>query len=271
MKKWMGMAVTALATLTLTTSVIKADDESNANTEAAQESVDYSGEVRISGKTNRERLGQFNYLLRHNLGYDIYPQVVGFKGEKQKINIRYEGDQNNFKVYYSKSKEMQNFNTDKLKGAKTYATLTKKTYDSVDKAKAAVSFKTIDTKKLGSKIQYLKNNQPAVITKAAGGQTLRWNFGAKWESIVIGAGNSTTKKANKVATNVAKNGLPSINGKGVLRFDNDGSQIKWYDGKVVYTLETTSYKFGLAMIQALTNPEAQAKAESQASAQSQSE
>lgn len=84
MKKWMGMAVTALATLTLTTSVIKADDESNANTEAAQESVDYSGEVRISGKTNRERLGQFNYLLRHNLGYDIYLKWLVLKAKSKK-------------------------------------------------------------------------------------------------------------------------------------------------------------------------------------------
>ena len=261
--------MTALATLTLTTAYVKADDQTDANNQANQESVDYSGEVRISGKKNLERLAQFNYLLQYNLGRDIYPQAVGFSGEKQKINVRYEGDKNNFKVYYSKSKNMENFNADKLKGVKTYATLTKKTYASKDEAQAEVGYHNLETNKIGNKVTMLTQNQVAVVTKAAGAQTLSWNLGDKWEMQVVGVGQKAKAKAVKYAKKVAKTGLPSIKGQGVMVLSDEG-QVKWYDGKVVYTLKTNTYKVGLSMLQALTNPEAQAKAESSASAASSS-
>ena len=70
-------AQTKKASSTSSSSSVSSQSSSEASSSQAQSSAtsssapDYSGQVRISATQNLQRLGQFNYLLKYNLGKEI--------------------------------------------------------------------------------------------------------------------------------------------------------------------------------------------------------
>lgn len=195
-----------------------------------------------------------NHELTQKLGNVTLPTSDGLTTHNGKLNIRYSGNQANYRILYSVGNQALNLNATQTKQT-PYASFQKKTYDSASAAASAVDYtkpsqnKGLPKVKLSSKITGYEN--------AGGGQNyILWNEG-NWSLAVHGSVvNHTDPKSTAVQTVNLLDGhtLPTPDNHGAIKFNVHAAKdhlrdqtISWQNGQVVYTLQGTDIRTAVAM------------------------
>ncbi len=245
-------AQTKKASSTTSTSSSSASSQSSSeessqaqSSTAASNGPDYSGQVRISATQNLQRLGQFNYLLKYNLGKEIViPNNPGYNDESKKLNVWYEGDGNNYSIHYSQAASGQDFNANSLRDVTDYAVFTKKTYGSASEAQAEINYQTAAMTQGLPKVN-LGYGIIGTIDSGAGQKYLHWNEG-RWSLGVHAVAvndEDPVPTARKVVELLERYYLPTPDKYGAGSFSvasSSGQQaptLKWQAGNSVYSLE----------------------------------
>lgn len=229
-KKLTITAITALAVATATSSLTPV------HAEEAQQAA-------IEATNNDKRMAQIGGAIRHFLG-DKTP--IAFKSglKSGKVNAYYEGDSDNFTVYYSKAKEGKNFNDPSLKDATSYVTIEKKTYASATEAKSAINYSNGQAQMGLPKIQ-LGSGLTGTLDNVNGQKFIHWNSG-KWSMTVRSTGSQDpTTTARKIVNKLAGNYLPKPSSRAAGNFvigKGSGLQkqvMSWDKGNAVYTVKAS--------------------------------
>jgi len=246
-------AQTKKASSTTSTSSSSASSQSSSETSSSQaqsratssSAPDYSGQVQISATQNLQRLGQFNYLLKYNLGKEIVlPNNPGYNDESKKLNVWYEGDGNNYSIHYSQAASGQDFNANSLRDVTDYAVFTKRTYSSASEAQAEINYQAATMTQGLPKVN-LGYGITGTIDSGAGQKYLHWNEG-RWSlgvHAVAVNGEDPVPTARKVVELLEQYYLPAPDNYGSGSFSvasSSGQQaptLKWQAGNSVYSLE----------------------------------
>ena len=175
MKKIKKLSIAAITALTVATA---ASSFTSVRADEAQQ-------ARIEATDNDKRMAQIGGAIRHFLG-DKTP--IAFKSglKSGQVNAYYEGDSDNFTVYYSKGKEGKNFNDPDLKDTTPYVTIEKKTYASSQEAKSAINYSNGQAQMGLPKIQ-LGSGLTGTLDNDDGQKFIHWNSD-KWSMTVRSTG-----------------------------------------------------------------------------------
>lgn len=225
-------------------SVTRNQSSTNSNSSASNQSI-----------TSSSRIDSLNHELTQKLGNVILPTSDGLTTHNGKLNIRYSGNEANYRILYSVGNQSLDLNATQTTKQTPYASFQKKTYDSATAAASAVDYtkpsqnKGLPKVKLSSKITGYEN--------AGGGQNyILWNEG-NWSLAVHGSVvNHTDPKSTAVQTVklLDSHTLPVPNNYGAIKFNVHAAKdhlrdqsISWQDGQTVYTLQGTDIGTAVAM------------------------
>lgn len=235
--------------------------QSSRSTTAGQsKAAGTSSSTSASNSTAVSRLTTLNQQLIKALGSQILvPQKDGLASGSAKLNMRYQGDSQNYTVKYSVGQQTKPFNDTAVADETAYATVTKTTYSSANTAAKQVGYR--DNKSVaGLPTVALGHQITAHIDSGAGQRYIIWNEG-RWSLTVHtnmmhnDAGIALAKQAVTTFETVY---LPAPQSVGAIAFEAVSSGgldqlIQWQSGKVVYKVSardtTTAIKMAASMQQ----------------------
>lgn len=233
--------------------------QSSRSTTAGQsKAVGTSSSTSASNSTAATRLTTLNQQLTKALGSQILvPQKDGLASGSAKLNMRYQGDNQNYTVKYSVGQQAKPFNDTAVADETAYATVTKTTYPSANTAAKQVGYR--DNKSAaGLPTVALGHQITAHIDSGAGQRYIIWNEG-RWSLTVHtnmmhnDAGIALAKQTVNTFETVY---LPAPQSVGAITFEAISSGgldqvIQWQSGKVVYKVSardtTTAIKMAASM------------------------
>lgn len=233
MKKIKKLSIAAITALTVATA---ASSFTSVRADEAQQ-------ARIEATDNDKRMAQIGGAIRHFLG-DKTP--IAFKSglKSGQVNAYYEGDSDNFTVYYSKGKEGKNFNDPDLKDTTSYVTIEKKTYASSQEAKSAINYSNGQAQMGLPKIQ-LGSGLTGTLDNDDGQKFIHWNSD-KWSMTVRSTGTQDpTGTARQIVNKLAGKYLPKPTSRAAGNFvigQGSGMQkqvMSWDKGNAVYTVKAS--------------------------------
>lgn len=199
------------------------------------------------------RIEQLNQQVKRQLGENILlPQVDGLADKTDNINVRAQGNSNNYSVYYSVGNQQRAFNDPILKNEIPYAALYKTTYQTAAQAKQQVLYRPAET---GLPTVDLGYNLQGTVNSGAGQSAVHWIEG-RWGLTVHAVsinGEDAKPLAKETVTTLEKNWLPIPNEYGAISLSVSAGYgqrpniVTWQVDKVVYVLTTHDPKTAITL------------------------
>lgn len=220
-------------------------DSSQAQSSSAQSDSTTSAGSSSTQATTGSRISNLNNQVINKIGNITLPSDDGLSSGSNNLNMRYNGTQSDYTIYYSVGNQALDLNASGVSNETPYATFQKKTYSSESTAASAVDYSQASTNKglpkvkLSSKITGYEN--------AGGGQRyIAWHEG-RWSIAVHGSvvNNTNPKQTAIHAVNLFDHYmLPAPQKYGAIELNVHSSSdhtrdqsITWQDGLSVYTLK----------------------------------